>query len=204
MLKQDASADIHAIFVFSIILIILAFASAQTEAEPPSLDAILDLFALIRGPRALAQNKWDAIKGSHIQALIGPIEGDKPPAIPEALREHLEQVVASNLDSPYREEFVKLKEGIYDSSQPFDIRVVGRWPSLMSDGFFALLKEHDSRALVILSQYSIILRAFHKRWWIGSWDRSLISAIDEAMPESDRKQMNWRIEELEHLLNLQD
>lgn len=203
MLKKGAPTNIQAIFVFSVILIIMAYASAQTEPVPPSLDAILDIFALIRGPRALSQNNWDAIKGSHVQFLIGHLDDGEPPAAHKALQEHMEEIEALNLDSPYKEEVARLKDSIYQSARPFDMRVVGRWPSLMSDDFFALLKKHDGRALLILAQYTIILRAFKERWWLCSWDRMLLSAIDKVMPEPDRLLLNWCMDDMEHLLNLQ-
>ena len=48
-LQDPAKADIYATFAFSIMLVILAFASAQAEPTFPSVDGILELFGLFRG-----------------------------------------------------------------------------------------------------------------------------------------------------------
>jgi len=79
VLSREPSAHVEAIFVFSVILIILAFASPQTEDETPTVDGILDLFALFRGPRTLATAYWPTIKSHVIEPLVGP-RNDNPPA----------------------------------------------------------------------------------------------------------------------------
>ncbi|KAM3425007.1 hypothetical protein BST61_g6977 [Cercospora zeina] len=53
MLTRQAPAQNNVVFMFSIMLIMLAFGALQSPCEPPTVEDILEVFALFRGPRAL-------------------------------------------------------------------------------------------------------------------------------------------------------
>ena len=118
------------------------------------------------------------------------------------IQEHMAVVEAANRDSPYREEVERLHDGILQSAQAFNVRSMGQWLSLMSDDFFGLLRQHDSRALFVLSQYSIILHAFHEHWWIGSWGQMLLVAIDKVFPKEEQTRLDWSLSKMERLIEV--
>ncbi|KAK5113243.1 hypothetical protein LTR62_003579 [Meristemomyces frigidus] len=201
ILAHDSAAQIHSVFPFSLILIILAYASVHSENVDWTLDAMLDLFALYRGPRMLAISNWKAIADSEILALLRPgnaREADGPGA---PVREALQQLQSYASDDVAREAVKLLSDAIEISANSFDMRVVGRWPSSLSDEFFTRLKQHQPEALMILSYYSIALAAFRDRWWIGSWDRKLVAAVASAVPIAEQKLHEWSADSLEIVLD---
>lgn len=60
-LQDPAKADVYSTFAFSIMLVIMAFASAQAEPTFPSVDGILEHFGLFRGV---------SVTGVHIAVTI--------------------------------------------------------------------------------------------------------------------------------------
>ncbi|KAK0869723.1 hypothetical protein LTR87_013586 [Friedmanniomyces endolithicus] len=201
MLQKDNSAQIHAIFPFSLILVILAFASAHTEVAEPSVDTILDIFALFRGPRALAAANYDAISESEYYVLLRPTDTKPPPRLSEEVVRQAEKLRAMGSDDVARVATRQLADAIEVSAQRFDLRVIGRWPAMLSDHFFARLKQHHPEALVVLSHYSIVLAAFRERSWVGPWDRMLLSAVSHALPGSEQTRLDWRLDHLETVLD---
>ncbi|KAK0935360.1 hypothetical protein LTR29_013073 [Friedmanniomyces endolithicus] len=201
MLQKDNAAQIHAIFPFSLILVILAFASAHSEAAEPSVDTILDIFALFRGPRALAAANYDAISESEYYVLLRPNDTRPPRDLSEEVVRQAEKLRAIGSDDVARVATRQLAEAIEVSAQRFDLRVIGRWPAMLSDHFFARLKQHHPEALVVLSHYSIVLAAFRERWWVGPWDRMLLSAVSHALPGSEQTRLDWRKHQLEIVLD---
>ena len=200
MLMQESTDNPWETFLFSVMLTILGFASHTTTADL-TLDAILDMFVLFRGPKHLAKHTWQLLEDSPYLALI-ICEGKQTAGLQGEVHDHLAELQAANQDSPYREELAELQKGIYQSAQAFNVRSIGQWPSLISDDFFALLRQHDSRALVVLSQYAIILHAFHETWWIGHWGTKLLSAIDKVFLQEEQMRLNWSMVEMERLMEV--
>ncbi|KAK3674000.1 hypothetical protein LTR78_006202 [Recurvomyces mirabilis] len=202
MLAQDSAAQIHTIFPFSLMLIILAYASVHSENVEWSVDAILDLFALYRGPRMLAMSNWKAIAGSEMLALLRPGDAAKEADGPsEPVQAALQQLQSYPSDEVSRTAVKLLADAIEISASSFDMRVIGRWPSMLSEEFFVRLREHQPEALVILSYYSIALAAFRDRWWVGSWDKKLVSAVARELPEEEQKEYGWHADALELVLD---
>jgi len=201
MLSGDSSAQIHTIFPFSLMLVILAFASAHSEVAESSVDAILDVFALFRGPRTLATTNWAAITESDYMVLLRPKDTKPPGGLSGDVVRKIEQLRAIGADEVSKAATQQLADAIEASTQRFDLRVIGRWPAMMSEEFFARLKEHQPEAMVILSHYSIVLAAFRERWWVGPWDRMLLAAVARDLPEEEQRRSGLQLNELEGLLD---
>ncbi|KAK5136758.1 hypothetical protein LTR08_002054 [Meristemomyces frigidus] len=203
MLQQESMTNPYEAFMFSVFLTIMGFAAGRASGAELSLDALLDMLALTRGQKCLSTNIWMTV--SHMESPYRAMvvrSGEQTASIHEEVREHMAGVEAANQDSPYREEVAALQDGIYLSARAFDVRSAGRWPCLMSDEFFGLLKQYDSRALVVLSNYAIIMQAFHELWWIGSWGRNLLSAVDKVFPKEEQARLNWSMAKMEHLMEV--
>ncbi|KAK5702029.1 hypothetical protein LTR97_004847 [Elasticomyces elasticus] len=201
MLQKDSSAQIHTVFPFSLMLIILALASVHSDDTEPSVDVLLDVFALFRGPRALATANFAAIAESEYFVLLRPTDTKPSPGISDEVLRQAELLRTMGGDDIARTATQQLADDIEVSAQRFDLRVIGRWPAMLSDHFFARLKEHHPDALVVLSHYSIVLAAFRERWWVGSWDRMLLSAVSNALPETEQRRLGWRADDLVRVID---
>jgi len=62
------------------------------------------------------------------------------------------------------------------------------------------MRAHDPVALIVLAQFSIVVRKFQSRWWLWEWDRMLIQAVDNALPEEAKRRFDWHPEKLRELL----
>lgn len=199
VLSRESAAHIEAIFMFSVILIILAFASPQTEDEVPSVDGILDLFALFRGPRTLATAYWPTIKGQVIEPLVGPRNDNPPTDLPKYISTYFTDL-KFELEEPHRAAWDRLTENIARSLESQDLRAVGNWPATLHDEFFSRMRAHDPVALIVLAQFSIVVRKFQSRWWLWKWDRMLLQAVDNALSEEEKRRFDWHPEKLQDLL----
>lgn len=201
ILAGDAGAHINATFPFSLMLIILAYASVQSEASDWSVDAILDLFMLYRGPRALARAHWTSIEGTQLHQLLQPGDSSQSGVLCDPVKHQLQVLRLQGRDEVSQAAMQELANAIESSARGFDLRLVGRWPTLLSEDFFARLRQHQPEALVILSHYSIVLSAFRERWWIGHWDRVLLTAVARALPAEEQKRYDWSIGQMESVLD---
>ncbi|RMY90169.1 hypothetical protein D0861_03799 [Hortaea werneckii] len=202
-LQDPAKADIYATFAFSIMLVILAFASAQAEPTFPSVDGILELFGLFRGNRTLAQMNWEAIKASHILALIDPGAEQQEYKMDPKLASYLEEFKDAQPDDTLKDAVTMLAETVHMSSgRLFDSKAIGRWPSMMEEAFMDRLKAHQPEALVVLAHYAIVMQAYRRRRWIGNWADILVEAVDQALSEADKSRLNWSVEGMQQLVEM--
>ncbi|RMY55743.1 hypothetical protein D0863_13213 [Hortaea werneckii] len=202
-LQDPAKADIYATFAFSIMLVILAFASAQAEPTFPSVDGILELFGLFRGNRTLAQMNWEAIRASHILALIDPGAEQQEYKLDPKLASYLEEFKDSQPDDTLKDAVTLLTETVHVSSGKFfDSKAIGRWPSMMEEAFMDRLKADQPEALVILAHYAIVMQAYRRRRWIGNWADILVEAVDQALSEADKARLNWSVEGMRQLVEM--
>lgn len=62
------------------------------------------------------------------------------------------------------------------------------------------MRAHDPVALIVLAQFSIVVRKFQSRWWLWKWDRMLLQAVDNALSEEEKRRFDWHPEKLQDLL----
>ncbi|KAI7560361.1 hypothetical protein D0864_04418 [Hortaea werneckii] len=202
-LQDPAKADIHATFAFSIMLVILAFASAQSEPTFPSVDGILEHFGLFRGNRTLAQMNWEAIRASHILALIDPGAEQQEYKLDPKLASYLEEFKDAQPDDTLKDAVTLLTESVHVSSgRFFDSKAIGRWPSMMEEAFMDRLKAHQPEALVILAHYAIVMQAYRRRRWVGNWADILVEAVDQALSASDKARLSWSVDGMRRLMEM--
>ncbi|KAK4501899.1 hypothetical protein PRZ48_007708 [Zasmidium cellare] len=181
LLLRDDHREQNVIFIFSIMLVMLAFASAQSAPTPPTLDEILDMFALFRGPRALWEMHQNGANKELIQTLFPKALPDRPD-LPEAEFMNPDNPMIG-IDHPDIDqscaqavEQIRWAWARHRNDQD-DVRAMAWFPALMPQGFYEQCQEHRPIALAILNLYASILKPFHNRWWISSWDVILSSAI---------------------------
>lgn len=182
---DQSHADQQTILIFSIFLLFLAFASAHSAEAKPTIDEILDLFALFRGPKML----WAIAEGNSKRDLIDAI-------FPTPLAKQADVLESSNIpqEEPYPRlralplddaatiALDKLSES-YKFSQlvPTDVRCMAWFPALAPDAFCMQVRQRQPNALAILAQFVGILRPFRELWWVRTWDLILDEAINEEL-----------------------
>ena len=174
--SQDPSSS-NVIFLFSIVLIILAFGNLQSTSEPPTVEDVLQVFALFRGPRTL-WNIRDTSEESMTEVIFS---GEKltmstSPPSSDHLFVALDQ---EDLDEVCTEAANLLKQSWATvQSLPNDVRAMAYFPAMADEAFFIKVANHERNALLVLRHYAIILKAHEPRWWVGRWSRILVAAID--------------------------
>ena len=184
--RPDQSySDQQTIFVFSIFLLFLAFASAHSAEAKPTIDEILDLFALFRGPKMLWQIAQDNSNREMIDAIFPtPLAGE--PTISESPsnpgEEPYPELRALPLDEAATIALDKLSESYkFSQLKPNDVRCMAWFPALAPDAYCMQVRQRQPHALAILAQFVGILRHFRELWWVRTWDLILDEAINEEL-----------------------
>lgn len=185
MLTRQDPAQNNVIFMFSVMLIMLAFGALQSTCEPPTVEDILEVFALFRGPRAL----WNIRDTAETELGEAIMSGDKL------------EVASSDLITPGAEEIfaeldqTEMDEVCTEAAQllritwatvklvPNDLRAMAYFPAMADDAFFTKVAEHDANALLVLRHFAVVLKAHEERWWVGRWHEILVAAVDAAWPK---------------------
>lgn len=83
LLQSPDLSDRNAAFIFSIMLIILAFGTAHSAVSKPTLEDILDFFALFRGPKTLWQLHGDVANAELVDTMSPKTTCHPPCAVEE-------------------------------------------------------------------------------------------------------------------------
>lgn len=89
LIQSPDLSDRNSAFIFSIMLIILAFGTAHSATTKPTLEDILDFFALFRGPATLWQLHGDVANAALVDIMspkTAPYQ-PFPPSEDESLQE---------------------------------------------------------------------------------------------------------------------
>lgn len=193
MLEQLRPSDSHSIFIFSMILPLLAFAFPHACDDPPDFDGILDLFSLLRGCKTVWLLNPELVAASPVAQWIKTTITGHPIAMkPEVDRRF--QILRDSLKDPAdiiaTDQLIDFTRGELATS-PDGVANLGRWPTMVSDAFWLRVQNHEVESLLVLSHYSVVLGTPSYRWWSSNWDSILLQAIDKALPEADKKAVDW-------------
>ncbi|KAH9820420.1 GAL4-like Zn(II)2Cys6 (or C6 zinc) binuclear cluster DNA-binding domain [Teratosphaeria destructans] len=205
--QPEPSARIEAIFAFSCILIIITFATPGVDNERPSINGVLDVIRLYRGPKVMASKSWHLISTSDISPLLGEWKGPTELDFPYDLRVHFDNLNFRLEDEDDNQAWTVLMECIARSirtHQETEFKAIGTWPALMSSTFFDRLQALQGQALVMLAQFSFVLRRFRFLWWLDGWDSILLQAVDQCLTEADKRRFHWSVSEMQRLLDFVD
>ncbi|KAF2767282.1 hypothetical protein EJ03DRAFT_158320 [Teratosphaeria nubilosa] len=205
--QPEPSARLEAIFAFSCILIIITFATPGVDNENPSINGVLDVIRLYRGPKVMASKSWQLISTSDISPLLGEWKGPTEFSFPHHLRVHFDNLNLKLEDEDDNQAWTVLIECIARSIKPHqetEFKAIGTWPALMSNTFFDRLQALQGQALVILAQFNFVLRRFRFLWWLDGWDSILLQTVDQCLTEADKQRFNWSVSEMQRLLDFVD
>ena len=193
ILQQNRPEERHATFLFSVILIIVAFASVHSSGSSRTLDEILDLFALFRGGATLWMLRQDLSNSELMHALFSDENVSEDHDSSETpCKDPFETLRCTKLDASSATALTLLDRCWNDSlRQPSDVRPVAHFPARVPIEFMQDAREREPVALQILAHYSRLLYRFRSYWWIVGWYRILLSAIQDVWPEHSTSTTAW-------------
>uniref|UniRef100_A0A093V6L3 Putative oxidoreductase n=1 Tax=Talaromyces marneffei PM1 TaxID=1077442 RepID=A0A093V6L3_TALMA len=202
-----------ALFVFSSIATVLAFASPQITGmhSLSPIDEMLQISTLCRGIAEILQTSRGWLENSsdswvtdmlssrsrslNVQPLPADIEAKLAPIYrlnADLTRTGLniqEAVACEEAISALSHSFQQLNSGYQDLT-------VFRWPIVIKPVLFALMRDHQPMALVALAHFCILLHRVSDRWWVESWPRLLLQSIHDQLDVSWREHIRWPMEAL--------
>jgi len=206
-LAKVDETNCHALFTFSCLIILLAFAS-YTKSEARDLQiGVLNWFYLLRGANGVLQLHHDALRNSFLAPFLDEMrhtETHAAHAIPDSDRiTDLFQVCGGNHHE--RDVLQAYNLAIHSLLSTFIHASVLRtrgdgtvlasfmWPVNLSPKFIELLSEKKPEALVILAHYCVLIHWGEKNdtWFLNGWARNMLDTIKGSVPESWHEHLVW-------------
>jgi hypothetical protein len=200
-------SNCQAMFAFSSIATILAFAFAQSTGVQSlaPIDEMLQISNLCRGIFEILQTAREWIKNSWVADLLAFTRRSELRSIPEAVRGNLSLVSKLNADMERTGFSVDEKAACEDAISElsvsfeqiysgFDGITVFRWPIMVKPLYISLLRDRRPMALVVLAHYCILLHTLDDRWWLKGWTHQLLHSIYNLLDSSWRESIRWPIE----------
>lgn len=192
-LSSMSKDNAPALFAFSMMIAIFAFASPRLMERAPNMDEVLDKFGLMRGSRIVWSSETDTIRTGPTRALL--------PTIKDADEYVMEPRYAAYVD----ELEIFVGEEIYASAvkflrlclqfafkAPTEVPMAARWPAQTTDAFWELVMAKDPKALMILAHYGLVLRNYSQTWWLAGWKDILVNSISEALSDAEKEAFGWQ------------
>ncbi|EME43635.1 hypothetical protein DOTSEDRAFT_72861 [Dothistroma septosporum NZE10] len=185
MVNEEDEQKQNVVFLFSAILVIVAFSSALSAKTRPNLEEIINLFVLFRGPRAMWEQHQNGANKELVTALFPKDESVESSLGLLALQSRRNSPgfpIHPDLDEVCAEALSQLRQArTVQRWYPQDVRAMAWFPALVSENFMQQVHEHKPMALKVLLEYVSVLAHFQDRWWISLWHRILSSAIHDVV-----------------------
>ncbi|KAH0431455.1 hypothetical protein CcaCcLH18_07071 [Colletotrichum camelliae] len=203
----------EAVFVFSIILIILGFglptASLERQSVAP-LDHITSIFELLKGVTITTQTYGEMIKAGMFKSLFMSVnthsvdDGHQGSAVTmpwkdakaamTRLRERVD-IVTKYVGVEVREIYIRAIEGLELSFREVELNGglshVVAWPILSGRDLIDLLKRKDPMALLLWAHYGVLTLVVHDFWWGKDFGVRLIEGLCRTLHGLEPEWMIW-------------
>ncbi len=218
---QETLADVnetncHALFAFSCLIIVMAFAS-NTKAKPSDFNTeVLQWFYLLRGASIVLHMHSEAIKCSFLKPMLDEMAYTDTTAahtIPDADR-ITDLFRICGVSSHEREVSQAYTMAISSLLSTFTQTSICRsrgegiilagfvWPITLPPKFVDLLSEKQPEALVVLAYYCLIVhwgeQGRHAAWFLKGWGRYMLETVKDLLPESWHEHLGWPDEMTQH------
>ncbi|KAL1969762.1 hypothetical protein VTN77DRAFT_8315 [Rasamsonia byssochlamydoides] len=200
-------SNCQAMFAFSSIATVLAFAFAQSTGVQslPPIDEMVQIFNLCRGIHGILETAREWIKGSWVSSLLAFGWSTKPGCLPQEVCDKIASIFKLNADLERTgfsvEEQAACEHAISELSVSFekiysglDSVTVFRWPVVLKPLYISLLRDRRPMAIVVLAHYCILLHTLDNRWWLKGWTHQLLHSIYSLLDSSWREFIRWPIE----------
>lgn len=158
---------------------------------------------LVRGLSSVVIPHWSAINDSELRPLLdNGIHRDEPRSevIPEILA--LRQLVESDYHLPDPSSRLACSDAIetlHDTVLKIRGIETGRsalallfsWPVQVSNVFMKSLSAREPVSLIILAHFAATFPAGGNAWWLGQWDKTAVSSVEQTLPAHLRYRLVW-------------
>jgi hypothetical protein len=201
----------HALFAFSCLLIVIAFASSTKERSGDFTHDVLQWFYLLRGTDTVLNMHHDTIRCSFLKPLLDEMA-------------HVENTAAHRF--PDTDQITKLfrvcstPDHDKETAQAIDLAIHSLlstfiqasllktrgsgtvlatfvWPINLAPRFLDLLSEKQPEAMVILAHYCVLIHWSENKhegnWFIAGWAAYMLETISDSIPEVWQQQLEWPI-----------
>ncbi|KAH8696715.1 putative C6 transcription factor [Talaromyces proteolyticus] len=208
-LDNITPSNSEALFAFSSIAAVLAFASPQTTGvhSLSPIDEMLQVVNLCRGVSQILQTstQWLKTANSWVPNVLASIRTVETQPIPADVDEKLSLLFKLNTDLTVTgqtiEETAVCEHALSELSlsfeqihSGFDPISVFRWPITVKPAFISSLRERRPMSLVALAHFCILLHMMNDFWWIKEWPRQLLQSIHTLFDPYWRDIIRWPME----------
>jgi hypothetical protein len=211
---QETLADVnesncHALFAFSCLIIVMAFAS-NSKAKPSDFNSeVLQWFYLLRGAGIVLHMHSEAIKSSFLKPMLDEMAHTDTKAahtIPDSDR-ITDLFRICGVSSHEREISQAYTMAISSLLSTFTQTSICRsrgdgtvlagfvWPITLPPKFVDLLNEKQPEALIILAHYCVIVhwgeKGEHTVWFLMGWGRYMFETVRDLLPPSWHQHLEW-------------
>jgi hypothetical protein len=200
-------SNCHALFAFSCILIIMAFASSTKEQPSDFNTDILQWFYLLRGANMVRSMHSDNIRCSFLRPLLDEMDTMKTAAtytITDADRitdlfricgvSNHEREVAQTYNLAIHSLLSTFTQAsICKGHNESPVLASFVWPLTLPPQFLELLSEKQPEALVILAHYCVVIYWGEQdhTWFLAGWAGYTLETIKRSIPESWHEHLSW-------------
>jgi hypothetical protein len=209
-LNNITPINCHALFAFSSIATVLAFAFSQaSEVQTLSpIDEMLQIFYLCRGISEILQTAKEWIRESWVGVLLTFDQKCDPTLVPQEVRDKINQLAQINKDtartglSPEEKEacgaaITEMMDCFDRIYSDWDHVTIFRWPILVGPLFLSLVRDRQPMALVIMGHYCVALHTMNDRWWLAGCTHQLLKSIYSELNASWKEVLTWPIKAVE-------
>ena len=199
-LTDVSSENVAALFSFSCLIASYAFGFHQIQRpEANPLDAILEIFNLIRGIRIIVRDGMKCLQESPFAGtlVLSPSNpnGSLVPKIEAAISTLLYCISEQEMDSVSREAYIAsidlLRQTFLLAAEKPGAKMTALlFPILVHDVFMEKLKSKDPLTLVVLANYAVILYWLSADIWLRGWEKRSSSRSRTQWDQSGKSVFN--------------
>ena len=201
VLRSVGEENCVAVFSFSCLTVVYAFAVAQVhELQDPIAD-FLNCMHLVQGVATVLGPHYPVLMMSDVRPILeNSVKGVDSGEIPEILR--LKILVHSLPDDDHGEtssayihaidllHTVFLETKLSVSTQSF-LGLIFSWPALLSPIFFSSLSIQEPVAIIIVAHFAAILGSKRDIWWIANWNEYIINSVEARLSNDLLEWLIW-------------
>ncbi|RDW93490.1 uncharacterized protein DSM5745_00812 [Aspergillus mulundensis] len=189
-----------ALFTFSVLLVVWAFAAPVVSNNSLAIDDILNSLGLIRGCKTLFLLHHETILDRPVGRILEiqpPTEAANAIPVPSVLGDvfrHLQSMAHHDhvhLDAIEDLQRIILK-ALNPVTGPHNTNLVAAWPAAVSDEYWARLRRHEPVAVLIFLHYAVLLQFYEDQyWWMAGCSRSIVDVAEGSLTGAQRDGLGW-------------
>ena len=192
----------HALFAFSSVAAIIAFAMSQvsSHADGTLMQDTLEIFRMLRGINVVVQVSLEWIENGPLGGLLRPKRaknilelGDDVEFALKALEVKCRAVSENEADmDTYVGAIQELRESFHKAAlNPQDRAPAVSWPILVPKAYMDALTNRQPPAFLILAHYAVLLHDLRGCWWAGDTGVKILEAVSEHLETTYAETLEW-------------